>query len=153
MPKKPKVLLDAAISILKKTITDPEQQKAAIEAFKKNIIEDVKKDGPPKTEMRDVFLRTQESPKGEAIAWHLQMPADKNPADILRLFHEAVYAYNATPKGQKTPYTEMGDALENFSRKFLGEHNIKIKNREGGYLVVFDNQIPGTEALRKKESD
>ena len=100
---------------------------------------------PPPVKKQFVMLVSD--PEGtlkekDRVGWVAQIPEDDSVATTGGRIHNAVYEYNATPKGTRMPVETIGEACEVVPAKLFKEQNVWIKSKTPLLIVPIDNEIP-----------
>lgn len=75
-------------------------------------------------------------------SWVVQIPEDTNPQAVIDKIHQSAYAYNATPKGSRSPVKSVGETLESVSAKTFKENDVWVKTKIPVLAVSCKNQLP-----------
>ncbi|MDR1816622.1 MAG: hypothetical protein LBR07_00220 [Puniceicoccales bacterium] len=78
----------------------------------------------------------------DLTGYAFQYPASESPHLIKERIYRAVYEFNTTKKGRKSPVSNIGDAAEIVPAKHWKEAGAKPRNKEPAYVVFLDNEVP-----------
>lgn len=141
----PKIDVNKVAEILKKNEISPALLRRVVEEMNLAVqAEPGEETGPAVKKQHVVLLSDPDGrmPKGDFVAWVLQIPEDDSLATTLDRVFRGCYDFNASKKGRLLPVKTVGEALENVPAKFFKEVDVWVKTKTPVLVIKTDNEIP-----------
>lgn len=141
-----KVPIELVAAAMKQAHVDPAKLREVIELINSEIEAQEKgEEAAPTIKKQYVVLVSDPEgklPKGDFVAWVLQIPESESPATTQDRINRATYEFNCSKKGRMLPAKTVGDAIENVPAKHFKEAELWVKTKTPVLMLRTNNEIP-----------
>ena len=124
------------------------QKRAQIMNRIKSESEATKSDKEKEPAVKKQFVIVVNDPYGKIAStgmdfsgWVAQIPEDDYPQSVIDKINQAASDFNLTPKGRKTPLSNMADFFEFSSQKINKSNNLWVKTKEPVLICLTNGKI------------